>query len=279
MKKWKQRWAAHPPQICYPAFDRLSRKVESLMVTLEAMNFKASSDVWFPPKEVSENILKEYAAKRDYPAVKGTSRLSLHLRFGTISIRQCALYAAKTSEAWWNELIWREFYMMILWHFPQVTHQSFKPAYDRIEWRNSESEFKAWCEGKTGYPIVDAGMRELVQTGFMHNRVRMITASFLSKHLLIDWRWGEAFFARHLLDFDLSANNGGWQWAASSGCDAAPYFRIFNPTEQQKKFDPNMMYIRKWVPEVFSNQYPKPIVDHKLARERVLLTYKKALNE
>ena len=233
----------------------------------------------FPEGIVSDEILRHYAERRDFPAMNATSKLSVHLRFGTISIRDLALKASSISESWWNELIWREFYMMILWHFPHVAGQSFKPAYDRIEWRNNETEFQSWCEGKTGYPIVDAGMRELVNTGFMHNRVRMITASFLTKHLLIDWRWGEAFFARYLLDFDLSANNGGWQWAASSGCDAAPYFRIFNPYEQQKKFDPNMVYIRKWVPEIFTPSYPKPIVDHKMARERVLSVYRKALND
>lgn len=167
--------------------------------------------------------------------------------------------------------------MMILWHFPHAAKSAFKPAYDHIQWRNNEHEFAAWCEGRTGYPIVDAGMRELNATGYMHNRVRMIVASFLTKHLLIDWRWGEAYFAKKLLDFDLSANNGGWQWAAGSGCDAAPYFRIFNPYEQTKKFDPDFRYIRKWVPEFEQHSYPKPIVDHKLARERCLAVYKKAL--
>lgn len=180
------------------------------------------------------------------------------------------------NETWLNELIWRDFYHMILWHFPNV-NQAFKPAYDRIEWRNNPEEFQAWCDGKTGYPIVDAGMRELNATGFMHNRVRMIAASFLVKHLLIDWRWGEAYFARKLLDFDLAANNGGWQWAAGSGCDAAPYFRVFNPYLQTEKFDPELTYIKKWVPELGTNQYPKPMVDHSFARKRALNTYKKAL--
>jgi deoxyribodipyrimidine photo-lyase len=175
-------------------------------------------------------------------------------------------------------LIWREFYMMILWHFPHVAHNAFRGKYDQIVWRNNEEEFKAWCQGKTGFPIVDAGMRELNETGFMHNRVRMITASFLIKDLLIDWRWGEAYFAQKLLDFDLSANNGGWQWAAGSGCDAAPYFRIFNPESQQKKFDPKMEYIKKWIPELESEAYPSPIVDHKAARLRTLEVFKNALN-
>lgn len=231
----------------------------------------------FIPK-IPEEIIKHYDETRDFPAIEGTSKLSVHLRFGTISIRELVRKANKLNETWLNELIWREFYMMILFHFPRVEKSAFKPAYDRIPWRNNEEEFKAWCDGKTGYPIVDAGMRELNQTGFMHNRVRMITASFLVKHLLIDWRWGEAYFAEKLLDFDLSANNGGWQWAASSGCDAAPYFRIFNPSEQTKRFDAKLEYIRKWVPEFQDFSYPKPIVEHKFARNRVLEVYKKTLN-
>jgi deoxyribodipyrimidine photo-lyase len=190
-----------------------------------------------------------------------------------------AKQALLLNETWLNELIWRDFYMMILYHFPHVAKNSFKSQYDRIEWRNNESEFKAWCEGKTGFPIVDAGMRELNTTGFMHNRVRMIVASFLVKDLLIDWRWGEAYFAQKLLDFDLSANNGGWQWAAGSGCDAAPYFRVFNPTEQTKKFDPKYEYIKKWVPEFNTAKYVSPIVDHASARLRVLAVYKEALTE
>jgi deoxyribodipyrimidine photo-lyase len=166
---------------------------------------------------------------------------------------------------------------MILYNFPHVVGNSFKPAYDKIKWRNNEAEFEAWCTGKTGYPIVDAGMRELNNTGHMHNRLRMITASFLTKHLLIDWRWGEAYFAQKLLDFDLASNNGGWQWAASSGCDAAPYFRIFNPYEQTKRFDPQYNYIKTWVPELNTAKYPQAIVEHAFARKRVLETYAKAL--
>lgn len=224
-------------------------------------------------------VIIKYKQQRDFPAIKGTSRLSVHLRFGTVSIRTLAKLALHNSETWLNELIWRDFYMMILYHFPHVAKNSFKPQYDRVEWRNNEQEFKAWCEGKTGFPIVDAGMRELNTTGFMHNRVRMIVASFLIKDLLIDWRWGEAYFAEKLIDYDLSANNGGWQWAASSGCDAAPYFRIFNPLEQTKKFDPNYEYIKTWVPEYNTPNYVKPIVDHAFARNRALATYKKALIE
>lgn len=246
--------------------------------TLKDLGFEKSG-LEFPSTTISKSIVTNYKEQRDFPAIKGTSKLSVHLRFGTVSIRALAKQALLLNETWLNELIWRDFYMMILHHFPHAAKNSFKPQYDRIEWRNNESEFKAWCEGKTGFPIVDAGMRELNATGFMHNRVRMIVASFLVKDLLIDWRWGEAYFAKKLLDFDLSANNGGWQWAAGSGCDAAPYFRVFNPTEQTKKFDPKYEYIKKWVPEFNTPAYPKPIVDHSLARTRVLAVYKEALIE
>lgn len=244
-------------------------------ITLKDMGFTRSK-IEIPNAEY-KSILKDYHTKRDIPSVKGTSRISVHLRFGTVSIRELARNANGKSDVWLNELIWRDFYSMILFHFPHAAKNSFKPAYDKISWRNNEVEFKKWCEGKTGYPIVDAGMRELNSTGFMHNRVRMIVASFLIKHLLIDWRWGEAYFARKLLDFDLASNNGGWQWASSSGCDAAPYFRIFNPYEQTKKFDPQFLYIKKWVPEFQELTYQAPLVDHKVARERCLATYKKAL--
>lgn len=205
-----------------------------------------------------------------------TTHLGIALRFGTLSIRKCVQYAVQHNETWLNELIWREFFMQILYHFPDVVHHCFKKKYENIAWRNNEKEFKAWCEGKTGYPIVDAGMRQLNETGFMHNRVRMITASFLTKHLLIDWRWGEAYFAEKLLDYDLAANNGNWQWAAGCGCDAAPYFRIFNPYEQTKKFDKDHQYIRKWLPEDY---HEEPIVEHTKARERALMAYKEALAE
>lgn len=218
-----------------------------------------------------------YHKTRDYPAIDGTSRLGIHFRFGTISIRNLVKEAVKYNEVFLNELIWREFYMMILWHYPRVVSQSFKPQYDRIIWRNNETEFAAWCEGMTGYPIVDAGMRELNQTGYMHNRLRMITASFLTKHLLIDWRWGEAWFAKKLLDYELASNNGGWQWASGIGCDAAPYFRVFNPDLQTEKFDPERKYVRKWVHEYDCNEYPKRIVNRSIARINAITAYKKAL--
>ena len=247
------------------------------LISLKEMGFERSS-ISIPSSNPNEEIIKHYDKTRNFPAENGTSRLGIHLRFGTISIRQLALKAASLNETYLNELIWREFYMMILDYNPQVVDKAFKPAYDQIPWRNNEEEFKAWCEGKTGYPIVDAGMRELNQTGYMHNRVRMIVASFLTKHLLIDWRWGEAYFAKKLLDFDLAANNGGWQWAAGTGTDAQPYFRVFNPSSQTEKFDKDLKYIKKWIPEFGTEKYPKPIVDHKFARQRALDTYKKALD-
>ena len=241
---------------------------------LNEMGFEEAA-LNLPGREIDPHIISNYGETRDIPAIKGTSRLSVHLRFGTISIRKAVKSAIELNPVFLNELIWRDFYMMILWHFPDVVDKSFKTVYERLEWRNDEKEFKAWCEGKTGYPIVDAGMRELNETGYMHNRLRMITASFLTKHLLIDWRWGEAYFAEKLLDYELSSNNGGWQWAASTGCDAVPYFRIFNPTRQTEKFDKDFKYIKKWVKELDTKDYPQPIVEHKFARERALKAYKK----
>lgn len=245
--------------------------------SLEEMGFTNSS-IQIPPLEINHALIQKYDQVRNFPAIKGTTKLGIHLRFGTISVRKLALEAAKLNDTYLNELIWREFYMMILYHNPQVVDHAFKPAYDHIPWRRSEEDFKKWCEGKTGYPIVDAGMRELNATGYMHNRVRMIVASFLTKHLLIDWRWGEAYFAKKLLDFELSSNNGGWQWAAGTGTDAQPYFRVFNPDSQTEKFDKEMKYIKKWVPEFGTAAYPKPMVEHKFARERAIETYKQALN-
>jgi deoxyribodipyrimidine photo-lyase len=259
-------------------FRNFYKQPERTIISLEAMNFKATG-LPFPGKEWQGAIIRNYKEQRDIPSIQGTSRLSVHLRFGTISIRTLADEAGAFNETFLNELIWRDFYHMILWHFPKVVDQAFKKEYDAIKWRNNEKEFAAWCKGQTGYPIVDAGMRELNETGFMHNRVRMIVASFLTKHLLIDWRWGEAYFAKKLLDFDLAANNGGWQWAAGSGCDAAPYFRVFNPYLQTQKFDPELKYVRKWVPEFEEFSYPQPIVPHELARKRCLETYAAALKK
>ncbi len=223
-------------------------------------------------------MIKQYDKQRDYPAIQGTSHLGIHFRFGTISIRQKMKHAMELNGIFFNELIWREFYQMIIFHFPHSAKDSFKTKYDTIAWQNDEHLFDKWCKGETGYPIVDAGMRELNATGFMHNRVRMIVASFLSKHLLIDWRWGEAYFAEKLLDYELASNIGGWQWAAGCGCDAAPYFRVFNPTLQADRFDPKQVYIKKWVPEFGTPHYAKPIVEHVFARNRAIATYKRALS-
>lgn len=226
-----------------------------------------------PLPVIDSEIISGYHLTRDIPSLEGTTRLGVHLRFGTVSIRSLVRAALELNETWLNELIWREFFMNILWHFPYVIDHSFKRRYDAVNWRNNEEEFEKWCSGMTGYPIVDAGMRELNATGFMHNRVRMITASFLTKHLLTDWRWGEAYFAGKLIDYELSSNNGNWQWAAGTGCDAAPYFRIFNPAEQMRKYDPDLAYVRKWIPESESGTYPAPVVDHVMARKRALEAY------
>lgn len=241
--------------------------------SIEEIGFEASGQP-FPERIVKKKQIEQYHLQRDFPYLDATSRLSVHLRFGTVSVRKVVLAARKLNETWLSELIWREFFMQILWHFPHVVERCFRPEFDRIEWRNDETEFKRWCDGQTGYPLVDAGMRELNKTGFMHNRVRMVVASFLTKHLLIDWKWGERYFAEKLLDYDFSANNGNWQWAAGCGCDAAPYFRIFNPEAQQKKFDPNQEYISRWLPP---SETSSPIVDHAFARARALKTFEKAL--
>ncbi|MEQ8812239.1 MAG: deoxyribodipyrimidine photo-lyase, partial [Imperialibacter sp.] len=244
--------------------------------SLQEIGF-ANSSIIIPPSTFDESVIAAYDQKRDFPAIEGTSRLGIHLRHGTISVRAAVEKAATLNQTWLNELIWREFYQMILYNFPHVVHNAFKPQYDLIPWRNDEEQFQQWCEGVTGYPIVDAGMRELNTTGYMHNRVRMVVASFLTKHLLIDWRWGEAWFARKLLDFELASNNGGWQWAAGTGTDAQPDFRVFNPESQTAKFDKDKEYIRRWVPEYDSKNYIKPIVEHKFARQRAIDTYKSAL--
>ncbi len=238
--------------------------------SLESLGFKKSTIQVHPFTLNVEN----YATTRDIPSIDGTSYLSPHLRFGTISPRQVIAQLKPSDTVFLSELIWREFFMHILFHHPRVVQHNFKPAYDGIQWINNEEDFTRWREGKTGYLMVDAGMRQLNETGYMHNRVRMITAGFLCKHLLIDWRWGESYFAQKLLDYDLSANNGNWQWAAGTGCDAAPYFRVFNPTEQLKKFDKDLIYIKKWVPEIGTDAYPPPIVEHSFARKRALEVYK-----
>lgn len=279
-RKWKSKLGDFfvKPYPTETYFSRFFPHPPSDIPLLESMHFQRSS-VSVPSREVPLSVIESYDQTRDIPGINGTSRLSVHLRFGTLSIRKLADIARKKNEKWLNELIWRDFYQMILFHFPETPGKAFKPSYDRIEWVNDETAFQAWCEGKTGYPLVDAGMRELNATGYMHNRVRMVVASFLTKHLLTDWRWGESYFAEKLLDFDLASNVGGWQWTAGCGCDAAPYFRIFNPAGQQEKFDPEQKYIRRWIPEYGTPAYPEPMIDHKYARNRCLETFKIALKE
>lgn len=281
-RKWKSKLnafylSAYPTEKYTQNLAKTENKTD--LISLKEMGFEDTQLFPFPADHVADSLIEKYSLQRDFPAIQGTSKLSVHLRFGTISIRALAQKAAQTNETFLNELIWRDFYQMIIFYFPKTVHSAFKPAYDRIEWEKNEQHYKAWCEGETGYPLVDAGMRELNQTGFMHNRVRMVVASFLTKHLLLDWRLGEAYFAEKLMDFELASNIGGWQWAAGCGCDAAPYFRVFNPTAQQEKFDKQMEYIKKWVPEFGTATYPSPIVDHSFARERVLSRFKLALNE
>lgn len=254
-------------------------KIDPITIpAIQSLGFEPSP-IKIPPANPSLKTIREYDQKRDFPALNGTSKLGVHFRFGTISIREKAILAKQTNATWLNELIWREFYSSIMQNFPYVVHSSFRKKYDLIPWRNNEAEFQKWCLGLTGYPLVDAGMRELNQTGYMHNRVRMVVASFLTKHLLIDWRWGEAYFAEKLLDFELASNNGGWQWAAGTGTDAQPYFRVFNPESQAAKFDPKMEYIKKWIPEYGTPSYLEPIVEHKSARIRAIETYKAVVSK
>lgn len=276
--KWKENFKK-APLINYNSEEYLNN------FTPHSYPFLSLSDIGFEPSpikispfDISKDLVDNYEATRNFPALNKTSYLGIYLRFGAVSIRKMVANALKSNnETFLKELIWREFFMQILWHFPHTTNASFRPKYDAIKWENNEDLFQKWCDGKTGYPFVDAGMRELNTTGHMHNRVRMIVASFLCKHLLIDWRWGETYFATKLLDYEQSSNVGNWQWAAGSGVDAAPYFRIFNPTEQVKKFDKELQYIKKWIPEYGTTKYPEPIVDHKEAREKCLKVYKESV--
>ena len=279
-RKWKEKLNTFFPK-SYPT-EQYIGSLQVLppegLIELSDLGFLDDEHIVFPERTIDEQVLGYYHQQRDIPSIKGTSRLSIHLRFGTISIRDLARKALQSNQTFLNELIWRDFYQMIIYHFPHSAKDAFKKQYDLIQWENDPALFKAWCEGRTGYPLVDAGMRELNETGFMHNRVRMVVASFLTKHLLIDWRWGEVFFAQKLLDYELASNVGGWQWAAGCGCDAAPYFRVFNPESQQQKFDPQMTYIRKWVPEFGTGRYPEPVVEHSFARTRAIDRFKQALN-
>jgi len=280
MKVWKEKFKSHDLEIFYTNsyLDNLIEHSRLPNLSLSDIGF-TKSDQKIADYTVTPTLIQEYEDTRNYPAKDATSRLGPHLRFGTVSVRKMIKKAiAEKNEIFWQELIWREFFMQILWHFPHTATESFKSKYDRIQWRNNEDEFEAWCKGETGYPLVDAGMRQLNKTGFMHNRVRMLVGSFLCKHLLIDWRWGEAYFAEKLHDYEMASNIGNWQWVAGSGVDAAPYFRIFNPTTQIKKFDKDLDYINQWVPDFQELTYPNPIVEHKFARERCLETYKEALN-
>lgn len=280
---YSRRWLSRlKPEMLRPrkSEDLVStfRKAAPLPIpSLKQIGFKAPSTESLPSRDLSRKIVRTYEDTRNIPAIAGTTRMGAHLRFGTVSVRQLVKEARKYNEVWLGELIWREFFMQILWNYPDVVKGPFRHQYGNIKYLNRESDFQAWCEGRTGYPIVDAGMRELNETGFMHNRVRMVAASFLVKHLLVDWRMGEAYFARKLLDFELASNNGNWQWVAGCGCDATPFFRVFNPIEQLRKFDRNCDYVKKWVREFETENYPAPIVEHKMARERVLKVYKDGL--
>ncbi|MGI0107740.1 cryptochrome/photolyase family protein [Salinimicrobium sp. WS361] len=277
-KKWKEQLYQNAVPN-FPSEDFLSnllKRPNKPIVSLAEIGFETTNPE-VAEADLSEELIKQYHKNRDLPYIDGTSKAGVHLRFGTVSVRHLVKQALQQNETWLNELIWREFFMTILYHFPHVEHHNFRRKYDRIQWRNNETEFELWCRGETGYPLVDAGMRQLNETGWMHNRVRMVVAGFLCKHLLIDWRWGEAYFAEKLLDYELASNNGNWQWAAGTGCDAAPYFRIFNPESQLKKFDPKLEYVKTWIKD-FRAGYLEPIVDHKFARARALETYKKALN-
>ena len=278
-RKWKEKFNQQP-LINFSSelhFSSFYKYLDFSIPSLKDIGFE-NTNLDLPEPIITEERIRNYQETRNLPSVEGTSQISVQLRFGTVSVRHLVKLALNWNEQWLNELIWREFFMMILFHFPNVVSQSFKKKYDKIQWRNNEKEFEAWCKGETGYPIVDAGMRQLNETGLMHNRVRMITAGFLCKHLLIDWRWGEAYFAQKLLDYELSSNNGNWQWAAGSGCDSAPYFRIFNPTAQTLKFDPKLKYIKTWIKD-FRVDYLLPVVDHEFGRKRALEVYKRAVNE
>jgi len=281
MKTWKEKFKNDfDLNVYYTSqhMDALLQHSRLPNLSLSDMGFEQSK-IEVPDYDVTPTTIQDYEEKRNFPAEDATSHLGPHLRFGTVSIRKMIKKAiAEKNETFWEELIWREFFMQILWHYPETVKNAFRKKYDRITWQNDEEQFEKWKQGKTGYPLVDAGMRQLKESGYMHNRVRMVVASFLCKHLLIDWRWGEAYFAEKLLDYEQASNVGNWQWAAGSGVDAAPYFRIFNPTTQIEKFDKHHTYIKKWVAEFDTNSYPEKIVDHKEARERALSTYKKAVS-
>lgn len=279
-RKWKERYnmESHQKFSSETLLRHLYKTNQGVFPSLDSIGF-VKREYFLSDMNISDEILTHYEAGRNNPALDATSHVSVSLRFGFVSIRELVKLAFAKSEIWLNELIWREFFMQILANFPYVKTEPFKKQYDRIIWRNDEKEFECWKNGQTGFPIVDAGLRQLNTTGYMHNRVRMITASFLVKHLLIDWRWGEAYFAEKLMDFDLAANNGNWQWTAGCGCDAVPYFRIFNPVLQQQKFDPDFAYSLRWVPELNTLAYPAKIIDMNEAKARCMRVYKEALEQ
>jgi len=276
---YKNKWLEHfrKTEVVDYNIDQLTDHFSTSKFTFPDLSEIGFEESDIKVKPIHHDYINDYGEHRNFPAESRTTLAAPHLRFGTISVRKLVKEADAINEVYLSELIWREFFMQILYHFPKVVDHSFREKYDRIKWRNNKEEFEKWKNGQTGFPIVDAGMRELNQTGYMHNRVRMICASFLTKDLLIDWRWGESYFAEKLLDYDLSANNGNWQWAAGTGCDAAPYFRVFNPTEQAKKFDKDLKYIHKWVTDLNELSYPSPMVDHKEARLRALVVYKEGI--
>ncbi|WP_196886085.1 cryptochrome/photolyase family protein [Aureivirga sp. CE67] len=283
MRKWKEKLSEKNLMIqdVFEVENNFLQNVDFSFPSLTEIGFE-KTEIEVIPYHLDKPKLNSYVEKRDFPSVDGTSSISPHLRFGTVSIRKLVHYALNTTDSkqvYLNELIWREFFMQLFYNNQRTAKESFRPEYDRILWRTDEEDFKKWCEGKTGYPMVDAGMRELNATGYMHNRVRMVVGSFLCKHLMIDWRWGERYFAEKLLDFELSSNVGNWQWVAGCGADAAPYFRIFNPETQLTKFDKDLKYVKKWIPEYGTSKYPKPMVDHKFARERALEMYKEGLGK
>lgn len=280
--KWQEQFDADKDLKIHYTSQHLSNLIKNSRLpnlSLSDIGFEKSKIV-VPEYDVTPTLIDNYEDTRNFPEKEnGTSHLGPHLRFGTVSVRKMMKKAiAESNKVFWSELIWREFFMTILYHFPHTVDNAFRAKYDRIEWRNNEEEFEKWKTGTTGYLLVDAGMRELNETGYMHNRVRMLVASFLCKHLLIDWRWGETYFAEKLLDYEMSSNVGNWQWAAGSGVDAAPYFRIFNPMTQVDKFDKNKAYIKTWIKEFGTDKYPEKMVDHKMARERCLTTYKEAVS-
>jgi len=278
-KAWRKKLSEYHSK-AYPTMlygEKFLKQTQQPIPSLQEMGFESTS-IELPSSTIDESIIKTYDATRNFPAnQRGTTRLGMHLRFGSISVRSLLRKGLAGNDTFVNELIWRDFFQMALYYFPNSREKAIKPKYDLIPWETNMDHYQAWCEGRTGYPIVDAGMRELNTTGYMHNRVRMIVASFLTKHLLIDWRLGERYFAEKLLDFDLASNIGGWQWASGSGLDAAPYFRVFNPTSQLEKFDKQLKYVKRWVPEYGTSKYPEPIVEHKWARERCLDRFKTAL--